>query len=124
MIYECISYNKSKHTNQDNKCAIGAQKLQTIEDFPSYRGFCKSVKVHKRRNALYQPCNVDKDKCIFGPNINILKDKTTSICTTNAGPGNMKIPPTILTGYKYVVLTTNIMKIDKIKTFHPKITRY
>ena len=112
-----LKKNKNRFTKRDILRAQAARKLQNIIGRPPLRRFVEIIKLNLLPNCTTTAQDIINAKLIFEPNLGSLQGKNPR---TNAPPvsvDQIDLPPDILSLYKDVTLSGDIMIINKTAFF-------
>jgi hypothetical protein len=88
--------------------------LQRIIGRPSTRGYLLIVETSQLPNCPIGCKDIAAAEEIFGPDLGTLKGKTVQRGGEHVRPTNIAIPATIVSWYRKVTITVDIMKVNKI----------
>ena len=106
--------NKSGYTNNEYSHAVLAHKIQKMIGRPNTKSFMKIVENNLLPNCPIGKKDIVAAEKIFGPDVGSLKGKTTRQTVDRVAARLVTIPAELMSWYKDVVLTVDIMFINKI----------
>ena len=117
LLVNTVAKNKSKYTNADYSCACLARKIQKMIGRPSTRTFIKVVENNLLPNCPITQKDIAAAEDIFGPDVGSLKGKTTWRAPDKVRMQVTPIPAHIMSRYKDIDLTGDVMRVNKIPFF-------
>jgi hypothetical protein len=115
VLVNTVAATKSRYTNRDYSRAALARKMQNIIGYPS-------TNITIVENNLLPNCPVNRTDIIaaediFGPNLGLLKGKTTRTTASHVRAEHINIPITIMNRYRNVTIAGDIMFVSQIPFF-------
>jgi hypothetical protein len=91
-----------------------ARKIQNILMFPGVRAYAKFANSQLIANCPISRADIAAAERIFGPNLGVLKGKTTKQTSIPVGGHIEGVPPSIMEQHQRIVLAMDIMFVNKI----------
>ena len=113
VLVNTVRENKSKFAIKDYSRAVTARRLQNILGV-SEKHLKKVLNGHELKNSPVFSTDVETANHIFGPSTKMLQGKTPAKKGMHVIGFNTRVPLLIAQKYRNVVLTGDIMKINKI----------
>jgi hypothetical protein len=108
---------KEEYTKHEYRDALLARKIQNIIMFPGVRQFTKIADSKLIPNCQIGRVDIAVAERIFGPNLGALKGKTVNRPSVPVAGCIEGVPPSILEWYQQVVVSIDIMFVNKIPFF-------
>ena len=112
-----VAGNASSYSNTDYAHAVLAWKVQKITGHPSTQDFIKIVNKHLLPNCPINHQAILAAKHIFGKDLGSLKGKTVCCQPPAVNINKTDVPTTILKQYQQIIMTGDIMYINKVPFF-------
>jgi hypothetical protein len=112
-----VEDRKEEYTKREYHDALLARKIQNIIMFPGVRQFTKIADSKLIPNCPIGRADIAAAERIFGPNLGALKGKTVNRPSVPVAGRIEGVPPSILERYQQVVVSIDIMFVNKIPFF-------
>jgi hypothetical protein len=112
-----VEDHKEEYTKREYRDALLARKIQNIIMFPGVRQFTKIADSKLIPNCPIGRADIAAAERIFGPNLGALKGKTVNRPSVPVAGCIEGVPPSILERYQQVVVSIDIMFVNKIPFF-------
>ena len=109
-----VEEKKELYTKRQFIGAKTAQKLQGTIGYPSTKSYLKIIDGNLLKNYPITSQDIIAAEDIFGPNMESLKGKTTWKAPNPVRGSFLAVPPTILICHQQVMLSTDIMFVNRI----------
>jgi hypothetical protein len=112
-----VKENKSKYTDRDYSKTVQARRIQRTIGRPSVREYVKIVEQNLLPNCPVTRADILAAEDIFGPDVGILKGKTTRTKANVVEQGATEVPPSIAERYTKQTIAIDIVTVRSLRFF-------
>ena len=112
-----VEENKTKYSNHDYSCAMLARNIQKNLGRPSTHDYLRIVDNNLLPNCPITCRNIVAAEHIFGPDVGSLKGKSVRSTPIPVNMSLVDIPSTIMSHYREIILTGDIMFVNIVVFF-------
>jgi hypothetical protein len=117
VVVNTVADNKTRYMNCNYSQVTLARKIQNIIGRPSTLSYLAIVENNQLPNCPINRQDILATEDIFGPNLGSLEGKTTPSTTKHMCATHVNIPINIMSCYRDVTITGNIMFVNTIPFF-------
>ena len=114
MMLSTISKNKDSYTQNNCLHAVRARQLQITLGQPSTKNFVRIITANTILNCPVTLADIKAAEFIFGPEVGLLKGKTTRQWPPQVLNNFSHVPGTILEQYQHITLCADVMFMNWI----------